>query len=68
MGCFCTFTEYSTVQYTYVLDLDPDPTFIKRIRIRITVYFILNAFLNLNPNIRGIGEKSPTFVQNNFTP
>ena len=21
-----------------------------------------------NPNIRGIGEKSPTFVQNNFTP
>ena len=21
-----------------------------------------------NPNIRGIGEKSPTFVQNDFTP
>ena len=21
-----------------------------------------------NPNIRGIGEKSPTFGQNNFTP
>ena len=32
------------------------------------LFTVTKPFSSFNPNKQGIGEKSPTFVQNNFTP
>ena len=50
----------------YFLDMDPDPTFLNGFTL---FHFSVSKFGDgYFKTLISIGEKSPTFVQNNFTP